>query len=324
MSDTAPLTLPANPVLGYDDWSIKDACLAERDGVFHVFFSAFDEERSFVAKVHTADFVTYSDFDFWLDGRDAGHIGYCSPDVTHGEGRYVCVFNSWGDNASNPNRLFYIESSDLIAWSEPKPLAHDLYAGIRVIDGALTWLNQRWHLCYKLTGKRRELRIAWADSLDGPWHLYADEPVALLMADGQPNGLVHENAQLLQIDGVPHILTTDYKPHAPYLYRMLGDPAAAASWLAFGEGRELHVPDESWNTVDRCNAAAMLDRRDADGHLYLVYAGKDESRADGFVGAAGVKPWPRGWNKLGLARSRDGVAWETAAPPSRGSSQRTD
>ena len=48
------------------------------------------------------------------------------------------------------------------------------------------------------------------------------------------------------------------------------------------------------------------------GYFYLVYAGKNEERADEFRGLASRRPWPRGWNKLGLARSRDLAHWYPA------------
>ncbi|HEV2500996.1 MAG TPA: hypothetical protein VGY31_15610, partial [Terriglobia bacterium] len=34
-----------NPVLAYPHWSIKDAAMAYRDGVFYIFFSAFYEDH---------------------------------------------------------------------------------------------------------------------------------------------------------------------------------------------------------------------------------------------------------------------------------------
>jgi hypothetical protein len=47
-----------------------------------------------------------------------------------------------------------------------------------------------------------------------------------------------------------------------------------------------------------------------DGLYYMVYGGRNEDRADEFTGAAAYsRPWARGWNKLGLARSRDLVTW---------------
>ena len=84
----------------YRDWSIKDACMHWRDGVWHVFFSAFDQERSFVAHVTTADFITFSEWLHTWDGRDYGYVGFCSPDITFADGRYV-IHESWAKSRYN-------------------------------------------------------------------------------------------------------------------------------------------------------------------------------------------------------------------------------
>jgi predicted GH43/DUF377 family glycosyl hydrolase len=124
---------PKNPILAYDQWSIKDACCAWRDGLFTVFFSAFDQERSRVAAVTTADFCTYSDFLFCLDGRADGHISLCSPDISRVGDTYILTLNSWGDDPENPNQLFYMQSPDLVQWSERRPLAANLTRGARCL-----------------------------------------------------------------------------------------------------------------------------------------------------------------------------------------------
>lgn len=291
-----------NPILRYDDWSIKDACMVFRDGLIHLFFSAFDEERSFVTSVTTTDFRTFSDFRFLLDGRTDSHIGYCSPDVMWGDGRYVMVFNSWGDHAGDPNQLFYRESPDLQTWSETQPLAHNLTAGKRVIDGTLAYDDGAWRLFYKAQDPKYLPFAAVAPALDGPWERVGDGPATMLAANGIDNGLSHENFQLLQIDGQWRLVSTDYSPHHPWLYTQ-------ENWARWTDGYRLDIPQESWNMVDVDNAAALLDLRAVDGHFYLIYGGKNETRRQEFNGTAGCKPWPRGWNALGLARSRDLVTW---------------
>ncbi|MEJ2151262.1 MAG: hypothetical protein P8Z40_17610, partial [Chloroflexota bacterium] len=75
------------------------------------------------------------------------------------------------------------------------------------------------------------------------------------------------------------------------------------------------IPEEAFNTVDRDNAAALCDWRARNGYFYLIYAGKNEERRDAFRGTASHRPWPRGWNKLALARSRDLVRWYPAGVP---------
>ncbi|MGC9452451.1 MAG: hypothetical protein ACP5I4_13520 [Oceanipulchritudo sp.] len=324
-----------NPVLSYGDWSIKDACMARRDGLWHLFFSAFDQERSTVVHVTTPDFQTFSPFHFQLDGRDAGWIGMCSPDLVYSQGRYVLVLNSWGEMEDRPNALFTMESADLFDWSKPRPLGHNLDPDARIIDGALAWTGDCWMCVLKWWN---QARMATAPSLDGPWRWVSQERMALLAEDGEENGHVHENFQLVEIDRQWHLLSTDYIPsaskrdatlegkpfqrgisggnHTPWLYRMSGDPADPQAWLRWEDGRPLQVPGEAFNTIDRVNAAALCDNRKEDGFLYLIYGGKNAERRDEFAGtAAAGRPWPRGWNRLGLARSGDLVEWTVPGGP---------
>jgi hypothetical protein len=296
-----------NPVLSYRDYSIKDASMAYRAGVFHLFFSAFDQERSAVAHVTTRDFTEFSGFHFLVDGREAGFIGMCSPEITYADGRYVLVFNSWGGGQEIPNRLFYMESEDLERWSERRALGHELDPEGRIIDGALAPLPERWMCACKWWQKPR---MATAPRLEGPWSWLQEEPLSLLTTEGSENGLLHENFQFLHIGGIWHLLSTDFTPHHPWLYRINGDPGDLQSWARWVGGYRLQVPPEEFNTHSRDNAAAILDLTGEDGFYYMVYGGRNEDRADEFTGAAAYsRPWARGWNKLGLARSRDLVTW---------------
>jgi hypothetical protein len=301
-----------NPILTYNQWSIKDACCAWREGLFTVFFSAFDQERSHVAAVTTADLLTYSDFLFCLDGQAEGHIGLCSPDISCVDDTYILTLNSWGDDPDNPNQLFYMQSPDLVQWSERRPLAANLTHRARAIDAALAFDHDAWFLVYKDEKSKRPL-FATAPTLDGKWQRVGLP--ALLMADGRENGLTHENFQLLKIDGRWRLLSTDYAPHHPYLYTMAGTGERAEDWLRWENGYRLEIPEETFNTVDRDNAAALYDWRARDGYFYLIYAGKSEDHREEFRGKASRRPWPRGWNKLALARSRDLVRWYPAGVP---------
>ena len=115
----------------------------------------------------------------------------------------------------------------------------------------------------------------------------------------------HENYQFLQIDGRWHVLTTHFGAgHRPYLYALSGD---ADRWTAWTGGVELVVAREGFNTEDLSNAAALYDWRAHDGHFYLLYAGNTEKRT--YRGSGG---WGRGWNRLGLSRSKDLLHWHPA------------
>lgn len=231
--------------------------------------------------------------------------------------KYVLVFNSWGQIPEKPNALHYSLSGNLRDWSPPQRLAAELAQKDRVIDGALAWTGTRWMLACKWWN---QLRMAYAESLEGPWRWIEEAPARLLEnKSGQDNGYRHENFQLLQFDGNWHLLSTDYIPkelnHHPWLYCMEGDPNRLDSWTHWTKGRRLQVPVESWNQRDPDNAAALLDLRSEYGVFYLIYGGKNDERIDEFRGTAACeKAWPRGWNRLGLAWSADLVNWETEIP----------
>lgn len=296
----------------HPDFSCKDACMAWDGGRWHLFFSVFDEERSRVARVSSPDLKGFSNLEILFDGREQGWIGMCSPDLTRGPDGWVLVCNSWGMAPGRPNALHVATSSDLINWSSLRPLADELCPHDGVIDGALAWTGAVWILACK---RCRQLLIATAAALDGPWCRIADVPPVLLDAETRTdNGYRHENFQLLHLGGVWHLLSTDYIPgqlhHHPWLYRMEGDPADPQSWGRWIDGRRLHIPAESWNRLDPDNAAALWDHRRVDGRFYLIYGGKDEQRLHDFNGrAATERPWPRGWNRLGLATSTDLQGW---------------
>jgi hypothetical protein len=296
-----------NPVLEYPQWSIKDACCTWRDGTFTLFFSAFDQERSHVAAVNTRDFREYSDLLFFFDG----HIGMCSPNIVHVGDAYYVSFNSWGDDPDNPNRLFSMQSGDLLHWSERRSLAANLTHGIGAIDAALAFSGNAWILFYKNLESKRPV-VDTAPSLDGPWTLIGDGKPSLLMADGQENGLIHENFQIIELDGRWRLLSTDYSPHHPYLYTLNGTGGQPENWLRWESGYRLETTVELFNTIDQDNAAALCDWREHDGYYYLIYAGKTEHRKGEFCGTASHRPWPRGWNKLALSRSRDLLHWYPA------------
>ncbi len=302
-----------NSVLAYPHWSIKDACCAWRQGAFHLFFSAFDEQRSRVASVTTRDFSNYSDFLFCFDGQAEGYIGMCSPDITQVNDAYYLTLNSWGDKPGSPNQLFYMRSNDLRHWSDRRPLAHNLTRGVRAIDAALACAGDTWYLVFKIEQSRRPV-IASAPSLDGVWSLVGEEGALFYMSGGRESTSHHENFQFIEIDGRWRLLCTDYAPgdamsHHAHVYTISGTGEQREDWLRWEAGYRLDIPVEAFNTLSRDNAAALCDWRERDGYIYLIYAGNNAVRQSEFRGQASLRPWPRGWNKLGLARSRDLVRW---------------
>ncbi|MBN9614393.1 MAG: hypothetical protein BGO25_00165 [Acidobacteriales bacterium 59-55] len=294
----------SNPFLSYPDWSIKDAAMAYREGTFYVFFSAFYQDRgrirSHVVEVSTRDFKNFSQPIFNLDGAEEGWIGMCSPDVQQLNGKYVMTFNSWGDKPGKPNQLFYITSDDLVHWSARHNLALNLTgAGSdqHAIDAALAVADGGYYLAYKeqRPGTPKRPRMAFSTSLDGPFHFVSDGLPVLLMRDGKDNGLLHENYEFFHTNHEWYLLTTDYIPQAPYLYKL----EHGSKWLRWTRGYTFNIPMEKFNTVNVANASAIYDWRQYDGYYYLIYAGHTE----------GETYARRGWNRLGLARSKDLIHW---------------
>lgn len=300
-----------NPVLSRSNRSLKDACLVYHNNRWVLACSAFSEERSTIELYHSTDGVHWGNpIQVW-DGTEDGWIGLCSPDLIRYNDEWMLTYNSWGDTTTErQNRFFYRASTDLIHFSAAQPLAHDLLAGEAVIDGALAHHAGTWFLACNRTAQKSTW-IATAPHRTGPWQWIADGPLELHAAvTNQANGLIHENYQFLCIDHQWHLLTTDYRPHQPWLYRLKGDPNKLGDWHQWCDGRPPTIPGEIWNSIDVINAAALWDHREHDGYWYAVFGGKGLERADEFNGNAGRKPWPRGWNRLGLARSSDLAQWE--------------
>lgn len=293
----------SNPVLSYPNWSIKDAAMAYRNGTFYVFFSAFYQDRgrvrSHVVEVSTRDFKHYSKPILNFDGVEAGWIGMCSPDVHRWNGQYVMTFNSWGFKPGKPNELFYRTSHDLEHWSKRHTLALNLTGSNPVIDAALAAADGGYYLMWKEGphGKMKP-RLAFSKSLTGPFKFVGNGFPALLMPDGKEDGMTHENYQFIHAGDKWYLLSADYMPQTPHLYEL----QPGSGWLKWVNGRALEFPEQQFNKDFRANAAAIYDWRDHDGYFYIIYAGCNERKT--FA--------RRGWNRLGLARSKDLIHWRVA------------
>ncbi len=109
----------------------------------------------------------------------------------------------------------------------------------------------------------------------------ADKPLVLYDVNGTAWSPYVENYDvfLVNVSGKPPqwaCLCTIYAnnvPHLPYLFFMQGSGAKESDWLQWTQGIRLDVALEDFNTVDRANAAAMLDRTAIDGWWYMFYAG---------------------------------------------------
>lgn len=342
MKATIEWGLLKNPILEHPDWSFKDATMIRYKNDFHLFTSAFNEERSTVAQLTTPNFRDFSGFHLHLDGSDSGHVGMCSPSITQVDGTFILCLNSWGSHSGNQNQLFYLESEDLRTWSELRPLAPDLTRGVRAIDGALTRRFGTWFLVWKAGG---DTFFGHSQNLDRGWELIGSGKGSLINNEGidiAEQGQYHENFQFLEIDGTQHLLSTDYNPHHPWLYRIAGESHKIENWSKWTGGQRLYIASEDFNSVPNdhpavkrndfqrslhpCwdnerriqivdgldNAAWISDWREYDGYFYVLYGGKSEIGRNRFNGTASGHAWPRGWNRLGLSRSRELKNWKPA------------
>lgn len=298
-----------NPVYSYKNWSVKDACMEYKDGVFYIFFSAFYwdrmKTRSHVVEISTKDWKTFSHPLLHIDGREEGWTGLCSPNITKINGKYYLTFNSWGEKHPNKrtNQLFFMESNDLIHWSNIKQVARNLTEKDRVIDIAISFENNKYYIVWKYREKsglvnKDHVRIATASTLDRDAIYIGNGGFAeFYLKDGSKSSKTHENFQIIKIDGIWYLLSTDYIPHSPWFYKISGDGRGHndEDWLRWVDGYEFKIPQEAFNTNHLANAAFLTDWRQFNGHFYLLYAGRTEGRSHAL----------RGDNKLGLARSKD-------------------
>jgi predicted GH43/DUF377 family glycosyl hydrolase len=290
-----------NPVYSHEGWATKDGCMAYREGVFYLFFSAFyaDEGprstssiRSHVAAVSTRDFRDFTPLFNWrgTEGGETGWHGMCSPNLTQVGQTYYLTYNGWHGNVSGENnKLFFAVSTDLVHWSYHHRLAANLLRReTRAIDAAVAHHDGRYYLVYK-EGQTPKIAAGEAMAADG-WR-----PLGTL------NLGWFENSQLLSLDGRWHLVATARTGsiHAPLIARMVRDGSADAHWMEWQVFHRPRIPQETWNSQQAANAAFLADWRGEHGHFYLLYSGRTEARS--FAG--------RGDEKLGLARSPDLTHW---------------
>jgi len=281
-----------NPIYSQEGWSVKDACMIEKDGMFYLFFSAFywedGQERSHVVGVKSPDFRSWSEPLFNWRGKEDGWLGMCSPNIIFVQGTYYLTYNSWGDKPGQPNQLFYARSSDLEHWEHHLPLAQNLTGGTRAIDAAVIYAAPKYYLIWK---EIQTAQIACCERMDGNW-----------IRIGQSTDYWQENAHFIRMDGKYHLVLTA-RGQLTAIAPMLADGSQDEHWTQWGDFRVFDVPRESFNTHEAANAGFLADWRDKDGFFYLLYAGTTEGHSHA----------RRGDNRLGLARSRDLLHWQ--APP---------
>ena len=267
---------PVYPAAG-SGWSVKDASVVYKDGLYYIFASAFFEdagrERTHLIGVSTPDFKTFSEPLFCVSGLEEGYIGLASPNITQHDGTYYMTYNSWGDKEGEPNQLFYATSTDLIHWSFGKPLARSLTQGRRSIDAAVCFTGDGVLLVYK---DNQTMCFATADDIDAQdW-----TPVPSKVSAW------YENYCFAAEGGQLYMMATN-RLHLPVILAMQnGD---YGDWKVV---KRLLPPEQGFNTNERANASSVTWVPEQ-GRWLMIYAGRTE----------GVSHAGRGNNRLALAQS---------------------
>lgn len=175
------------PTLG--DKLMRDPCITRGpDGTFHLVWTTgwFDKG---VGIAHSKDLVNWSE-QTWLpvmehepDAQNAW-----APEITHDPagGRFMIYWSSTipgrftetelpggdrfrGGKACN-HRIYHTFTTDFKTYT-PTALLYD--PGFNCIDASITPANGRWIMMIKDETKvpvaRKNIRVAWADRLEGPW-----------------------------------------------------------------------------------------------------------------------------------------------------------
>lgn len=298
-----------NPILSSNADAVKDPALVALDGGWVMLYSRVDRAGTWrVGIARTDDLRVFSHFGTMP--HDPATAGEASPDVTRSpDGNYVVTYQSFPhDRDGGEAKLYARTTKDFRSFSAPIRLAANIHNGRsdRLIDPALAWSPAGLLLGFKLgttTGSEQqhfEIARSTTGTLAGPWQLI-----------GRPNISVYgdtiENYQFLPLGGRWRLLATSNTLDRPYLFTLAGNAHRADGWLHWSEGRELHVPQESWNpgtgptgaAYEHANCAFVVNRGPIDGHTYIVYADSPDKTTFGGAGSA----------VLALARSRDLVTW---------------
>jgi len=307
-----------NPVLSYPDAGAKDEALVWDRGRWHMLFSYMTHDSRApggvywdVATATSTDLVHWSAPAPWP--AQPGTLGVASPDIVREpSGQFVVTYQS-NPPASGQDKIYYRTSADLVHWSPPHPLAHDLAPHLdqRQLDGALAFTGHGVIVGYKAsTGNgAQHFVVAWSPSgsLAGPWRLIGRPDITLY------DNTV-ENYEFVSAGHHWQLIATSNILTQPWIFELDGNPDTPTSWLHWNGGRQLSVPIQPWDHgsgisgvgYEEANAAFLCNARAADGYYYLLYAGSSTLTEFGGWGHASI----------GIARSTDLIHWQVP-PPAR-------
>ncbi|RZJ45329.1 MAG: hypothetical protein EON86_01690 [Brevundimonas sp.] len=168
----------------------------ERDGVLTVFVEAFDY-RVRRGEIH---YVQY-DADDRVVGQGIAlaepfHLSY--PSLIEDDGELYMLPEGHKSGALTLYRCVSFPNR----WEPARKLLN-----LPAIDATVARTGGRWWMFYALPGPEnramRELHVAWAERLQGPWVQHANNPVRAGLSDTRPGGTAFEH------DGVLHLPVQD-------------------------------------------------------------------------------------------------------------------
>jgi hypothetical protein len=298
-----------NPLLRSARYAVKDPALVYAAGRWRALFSAVDRNGHWrIGLASSPNLQQWSPIT--LLPHDPRTEGEASPDVVRApDRRWIVTYQSFvHDRPAQAPKLYYRTTEDFTHFSDARPLGEELHPGPddRMIDAAVAWTPAGLLLAYKYGSVVQHFEFARSrsGSLDGPWKLIGRPEITVY-------GDTVENYQILQRNGRWQLLATSNTLNRPFLFELSGNPRTPAAWLHWSKGRELHVPQESWNpgrgvsgtTYEHANCAFVVNRGPINGTTYLVYS---EARNKTTFGGEGPAV-------LALARSENLLAWSVPA-----------
>jgi hypothetical protein len=289
-----------NPILSSATHGFKDQALQWSGGAWHMLFSDMTalpqapHVRFDVAIASSPDLVHWS----------TPHViasGAASPDIVRDPaGQFVVTYQT---ATGHPDQLEYRTATNdtLEHWSAPHRLAPRLAP--RMIDGALAFIGNGVILGFKAGSTSQHFEIAWAPSLGGTFHIV-----------GRPDITVYndtvENYEFVAAGFGWTLIATSNTLDEPYLFELdQGNPAVPSTWLHWGAGRQLVIPNQPFDTGHGINSVGFEHANSAflcvgpGGEDYLTFAASTELTAFGGWGHA----------RIGIARSSDLTTWQV--PP---------
>lgn len=289
-----------NPILSSATHGFKDQALQWSGGGWHMLFSDMTAlARSPHVRFDVA-IATSPDLVHWSTPQVIASDA-ASPDIVRDPaGQFVVTYQT---ATGHPDQLEYRTATNdtLEHWSTPHRLAPGLAP--RMIDGALAFIGNGVILGFKAGSTSQHFEIAWAPSLSGSFHIV-----------GRPDITVYndtvENYEFVAAGFGWTLIATSNTLDEPYLFELdPGNPAVPSTWLHWGAGRQLVIPNQPFDTGHGINSVGFEHANSAflcvgpGGEDYLTFAASTELTAFGGWGHA----------RIGIARSSDLTTWQV--PP---------